>query len=134
MSILIMQSCVNNSDQENENILHDGSRIQKELIGTWKFWGRFSIERNNWIPADPDQKFIYIFNSNRTFSYFDEASGTILSGDFDIIHATGKTNPYLLLRSKSNGEILSKKILIISLDNEFISIFEHTNEDRYQRQ
>lgn len=134
LTIIMMQSCSNNYEPENENILHDEIRLQKEVIGIWKFWGRFSVERNNWIVASSNQLYNYEFKSDGSYSYADQTSGNLVTGDYRIIPATEKTNPYILLNYKNNGEMSSKKLLIVFLDNKFISIFEHPNEDRYQKQ
>ncbi|NML69976.1 hypothetical protein HHL23_09205 [Chryseobacterium sp. RP-3-3] len=134
ITVLSVQSCMNQPDDEGRDILHNERQLQNELIGTWKFWGRFSIERNNWIAAGPNQLFTYRFRSDGTYSYMDKTDGKLLNGEYNIIPATEKANPYILLNYNDNGEISSKKLLIIFLDNKFISIFEHPNEDRYQKQ
>jgi len=93
VAISSIQSCVNTSEENYSDSLHNEKQLANELVATWKFSGRFSIERNNWIPAGPEQLFVYEFKADGTFSYNDPVTGELLAGGYKVIPATDKVNP-----------------------------------------
>lgn len=55
------------------------------------------------------------------------------NGKYEIFPADEKTNPYIMLDSKDYGQYESKKLIILSFDKKYISIFETPFEEKYEK-
>ncbi|ASK29677.1 hypothetical protein CEY12_05970 [Chryseobacterium sp. T16E-39] len=120
-------------DIPQKKSLNNVDFIKNQLMGQWKYWGRFSIDRNQWVP-NLDAYSIYDFKANDIFTFHDKKSGKVIDGLFKIIPATNKLNPYIELSYTDNGMKINKRVLLLTFNNNFMSIFETPFEERYQKQ
>ncbi len=46
-------SCSNNTDSDlyEQNELTNPDFIKSQMLGKWKYWGRFYVARNEWVSA-----------------------------------------------------------------------------------
>ena len=129
---LSFNSCSRNDDSEyhTQKVFTNSDYIKNQLTGKWKYWGRFYVDRNEWVNMTETIQYSYDFMPDQTFYYENKNTEQKINGTFEIIPGSEKVNPYIVINTDSG----SKKLLLLNFNNNYMSIFESPFEERYEKQ
>lgn len=127
-------SCSRNNDtEETLNPWENENYIKQKLIGKWKYWGHFS---GYWVDSGETSIYYFTFNDDGTFHYQDmnAYAPKEYKGTYSITPATKTDNAVLYLSYYYKNDYHSRRIYLLDLTEDMVTVFESTWKQRYQKQ
>ena len=133
---LTLINCSSNESNESE-VAQDYTNsdfIKSKMIGKWNYWGHKSPSCNCWSYNGDIYKGYFTFTNENKYTYKNEVSGDLQSGNFSITPATKTDNASLTLNYVISGQTKYRFIILKDLSNNQAIIFESSFDQRYDKE
>lgn len=124
----------NDAVQQEAQDFTNANYIKKQMIGKFQYWGHKSPSCNCWVYSGDIFNGYFEFSEDNSYKFKSITSNVIQSGSYSISPVVGNVNASLSLKYKENGKDYNRFIILKAYENNTVTIFESTFDERYTKQ